>query len=398
MEKCILFFGANFYQLPAIKFIKKRYSIPLVVLSGREDDPGLKLADIPVIVDILNPDEVEKKVKSLNLDPVAATTVCTDWPLPSVGRINDKYKLNGISENTALMGSDKIRMKEAFRNHRVPSAVFKTVENYEDLKSILDSIEYPFFLKTPRGGGSKGIIRIDSPAETEKMESVFNVNNNSEAIVEEALSGIEFGAQIVVENGLIKYCFIHNDTVTDPPVQVPIGHSIPFFHSSEKLSKEVKDILQLAVNALEVESGVCNCDLILDSKRNEVKVIEISPRVGATGLTEIIEISYGINLCETAVRISMGESVESIDEKLIIPSAVLVIRSPESGKLVDIKIPQEKGILSSIKSKQGEEVKKFTTGPDILGMIYCDGENAKDAEDRLERLHDEIVINLNKNS
>lgn len=395
MDNAILFFGAGFYQLPAINLIKKNYSQKLVVLSGVENDPGLKVADVGIVVDILNPDAVEEKVKSLNLKPVAALTVCTDWPLVSIGRINDLYKLRGISEETALKSSNKMLMKNAFLYEDVPAAKFKIVNNYESLIKRIDEFNFPFFLKIPKGGGSKGIIKINNINETDKMKSVFNLNNNTEALVEEALTGVEFGAQAVVEDGILKYCFLHNDTVTDPPVQVPIGHSLPFEFISKSLISNVTKSLMKAIKSLGIKNAICNCDLILEPKENLLKIIEISPRVGATGLSEIIELSYGINLYECAVKIAMNEKISDIDlQAEVTPSAILTIRSNREGLLKDIVCTKDSQITLSVKPERGDRVKVFNTGQDILGFIFCTDESSLSAENRLIKYHENIQLVL----
>ena len=98
-------------------------------------------------------------------------------------------------------------------------------------------------------------------------------------LVEEPLVGVEFGAQLIVQDGVIVSCFLHNDTVTAPPIQVPIGHSVPFISENPEILQISKDALGKAVTALEIKDAVCNCDLIYNSANEEVKIIEISPRV-----------------------------------------------------------------------------------------------------------------------
>ncbi len=395
MEKAMLFFGAGFYQIPAIKLIKKNYPYKLIVLTGVDNDPGIKLADLGVLVDILDPSAVEEKVKSLNVEPIAAITVCTDWPLVSIGRINDLYGLRGISEETALKSSNKLLMKNAFQKFDVAASKFNVVKNYESLIDRLNEFNFPFFLKTPKGGGSKGVIKINNADELDKMKSVFDLNKNTEALVEEALVGVEFGAQAVVVDGSLKYCFLHNDTVTDPPIQVPIGHSLPLEFMSDSLASDVDSSLERAIKSLGIENAVCNCDLIYDPDLNQIKVIEIAPRVGATGLTEIIDMSYGINLYELAIKIVMNEKLEEVDvDSEVTPSAILTIRSDRDGVFRNISFPDEEGVTFSVKPEVGERVKVFKTGQDILGFVCCTGDSFKDAEKKLIEYHKKVQLDL----
>ena len=85
VKKQFFIFGASFYQKPAIQLLEEREDIELYILSGVDTDKYLKSAKNPILVDITDPDAVEEEIKKRNIVPSACLTVCTDWPLRSVG-------------------------------------------------------------------------------------------------------------------------------------------------------------------------------------------------------------------------------------------------------------------------------------------------------------------------
>ena len=392
--KNIFFFGASFYQEAAIKILENDSDFRLFIFSGMKNDPLIKSAKNPVIVDILSPDAVLQKVNDLGITPNACITTCTDWPLSSIGRLNDVFNLPGITEEVANFCFDKIQMKKRFKQHKVPSANFNLLESYEDFMSKKDDIIYPSFFKAPKGSGSRGILKVDSSNEVDKVKEVFSCSKNQAILVEEPLVGHEFGAQVIVQHGRVTNCFLHRDTVTSPPIQVPIGHSVPYLDPNGEIYKKTKMALSLAVEALNIQNSVCNCDLILDSRDGQVKVIEISPRVGATGLAEIIKLSYGVDLYSVAINLALGLEV-SIPEVIepICSSAILTIRSDSNGVLKGFDGLQN-GIDFLFKTKPGGKVKKFTNGPDILGMMLTSSKDGGvlDLEEELLVAHQKMNI------
>ena len=394
-KKQFLFFGASFYQLPAIKRLEEREDIDLYILSGVEDDPHLKTAKNPVLVDITNPDLVEKEILQRGIKPDACLTVCTDWPLRAIGRLNDQYNLLGVSEEVALSCSDKVEMKLKFKDKKVPSAGFEIINSYADFELNKEKINYPSYFKAPKGSGSRGIIKVDNSSELEKIKEVFTVANGGPILVEEPLVGIEFGAQLIVQNKKIVSCFLHNDTVTAPPIQVPIGHSVPFLSDHQNIAKISEEALQKAIDALEIKDAICNCDLIYNEEKNEVKIIEISPRVGATGLSEIIMSSFEVDLYDSAIKLVLGEELKLGAVKCNKSSSILTIRSNENGVFKDIeKLNSE--VESVLKVQPGDQVNAFRNGPDILGMLLLSREDKKPEEldNKLEEVHSNLKIIL----
>ena len=201
-------------------------------------------------------------------------------------------------------------------------------------------------------------------------------------LVEELLTGEEFGAQVIGHDGEVVQCLCHNDTVTPPPVTVPIGHSCPS-RLAGPLQTEAAEVCGTAVRALEIRDAVCNADLIATA--DGVRVFEIGARVGATGLPEIIHLHHGVDLYDLALRMALGER-PTVEVRTRHPaSAILIIRAPATGRLVRCRAPREVSEIPGVVSlrfdyAEGASVRQFRPGPDRIGDALVVAEDAASAE------------------
>src|SRR5690606_20522239 len=179
--------------------------------------------------------------------------------------------------------------------------------------------------------GSRGVIKVNSIEEVSAaFTEALSFSRGEEILVEEFIEGLEFGAQTFSVEGHCELVLLHNDTMSNPPYMIPIGHSFPFEQISEdKCINAIEDIKK-AVESLGINDGPANVDLILDKKNNKVKVIEVGARIGATCLPELVKYHTGIDWVEATIKSALGEKVNLAIQKEE-PVAAIIIESPNDG-------------------------------------------------------------------
>ncbi len=395
--KKILILGAGVYQVPLIKHAVER-GYHVTVASWRATDPGMAHAHDTWVVD--TKDKIRLCDLSRKYGIEAVLTTGTDVAIPSIGHICDTLKLPGISYKTAMAATDKWTMQQQFKAHGVPSSKSIRVVNLNQALEAVIQTGFPAMVKAPDSSGSRGIHRVDTPKDlTDALEDAMQISKAGYALVENYISGVEFGAQAVVLDGRVAKLICHNDTVTPPPVSVPIGHSCPLMMSRE-VQAETKRVCDLGVAAIGMKNGICNIDLMAEG--DEVYMLEIGARTGATGIPEIILHSMGINLYDVAIDIAMGKRPR-LTESNPRGAAVEIILSKEDGILsaigsIDHLLALENVRAISFDCQPGDVVNRFVTGPDRLGEILCCGTTSADAEALCRHVGAHISLGLREHN
>ena len=417
--KRLLILGAGVYQVPLIRrAIDAGFWV--AAASWSAEDPGMSLVHEPWVVDTTDKDALLELAFEKQIDAVATTG--TDVAVPTIGYLSDRLGLPGIGHETALDCSNKIRMQERFAAAGVPAAAHRLANTPQDALEAARRIGFPVIVKAPNSSGSRGIAMADGEDRIGEAFAVASeVAQRGQVLIEEVLTGEEFGAQVIVVDGRVAKCLCHNDTVTPWPITVPIGHSCPS-RLSEPLREQASRVCQAAVDALGIRSAICNADLI--ATNDGIRLLEIGARIGATGIPEVIRLCHGIDLYEAALRMALGETPKiGVTEGPA--SAVLMIRAPNDGKLVRCRIPRdfdepapwqvghgssapcarlapratstprdEQVVETHFDYPEGDQVRKFRTGPDRIGHVVVVSDSAAQAERFAERVVGSLEIRV----
>lgn len=392
-EKKILIVGAGYGQLPAI-IAGKELELYVIVVDKNPNAIGMALADEAHAIDILDKESVLKVARESQIDGII--TLQSDHGVPTVGYVNDKYGLKGVSYETAINCSIKTKCRLKLKEKNCSQPHFTFVSNLEEAMEAIVSVGFPCVIKSPDSSGSRGITKVNSIADVEyAIKEAFFYSNQSEVIVEEYIDGIEFGAQTFSVNGKCELVLLHNDTLSNPPFMIPIGHSFPFKDLSQQESAVAKTKIAEAVEAIGITDGPANIDLILDRRTREVKVIEIGARIGATCLPELVKYHTGIDWVKQTILNAIGERIELtlIQSKSV---AASIITSPRDGFYRGFKFNEgysEKELLEfEITVKPGDKVSELRKGTDRIGKILSYGDSVESAENTIKQYMNNLNI------
>jgi biotin carboxylase len=393
----VLILGAGLYQVPLIrKGRDKGYHVTVATWKG--DYPGLAYADETWFVDTLDHEELLRLSQANHIEAVLTTG--TDVAIPSLGYLCDKLGLPGITHETALLCSNKILSQQRFAEQGVPAARHQCAATLDEAHQALSVIGLPAVVKAPDSSGSRGVVAV---IHEDELASAFRqamaVSKLGNVLIEELLIGKEFGAQAIVLSGRVLHCFCHNDTVTPPPVTVPIGHSYPF-KMNKSVEREALEVIQQAVTALGIGNALCNVDLMLTD--DGIRILEIGARIGATGIPEITQRHCGTDLYDMAFQLAFGQSPQ-LENSPGLATASLIIRAPATGILTRCSVPDHLENCPGVDTihfdyPEGAQVSAFQTGPDRIGHIFVTGPTATDAEAFAEKISRELEIEIGDKS
>ncbi|NBV76328.1 MAG: ATP-grasp domain-containing protein [Methylococcaceae bacterium] len=366
-----------------------------VVIDRNPDALGMGVANLSFAIDILDARRAIEVARANFVDGVL--TMQSDLGVPTVGAIVDALSLPGNGAAVAKNCSNKILTRKTFAKKGIPQPVFEVVSSVKEAKCAAKKTGYPCVLKAPDSSGSKGVFKVNCESEIKSaFDEALLYTKGSDLILEEFISGVEFGAQCFSMNGKCLIVMVHDDMMSSPPYMIPVGHSFPSSLNSNVLSSAEAAIKE-AVESLGINTGPSNVDCIVDTS-GKVKIIEIGARMGATCLPELLQYHTGINWTKQAVMAAIGKSIEWQSPKKQ-PCAALILQSPEDGVFFgyhfDEEIERHPGILGwEVTARRGQKVSKLRKGSDRIGKVVTTGKTPKEAVELALRFCDLLHFDI----
>lgn len=380
--KKVLVLGAGIYQVPLIKEAKDS-GYHVIVTSHKGNYPGFELADKVYYKNTVDKEGILKIAKKENIGAICTTG--TDIAMETIGYVCDKLDLPGLTEKAAILSTNKAKMKKAFIEHGVRTAKYIQVSSLVETREAYNSLQKPVILKVVDSSGSRGIIKIgDESLLDESFLQLIEETKVEYIIIEEYITGQEFGAQASVKNGKIDFIMPHGDILFHSKTDVPIGHYVPYGITSE-IYEDMVEQIKKSIEALDLDNCAINADFILSN--NQVYVLEIGARAGATNLPELVSIYYGINYYRYILDLAFNIKNNSEFNNQKTPCSSLLLIAKKSGELKGLEHDKVTVDLEEfqVDYKMGERVKKFEVGPDRIGHIIMKTNEIGD-----EKIIDEI--------
>ncbi|MBF0713772.1 phosphoribosylamine--glycine ligase [Gemella sp. GH3] len=246
---------------------------------------------------------------------------------PLVNGLIDKLKEKNIkafgpSKKAAQLEGSKVFSKMMMEKYNIPTAKYRSFNNYEEAKNYLSKQNMPVVLKADGLAAGKGVIISYSmeEAQHELREMMCNCKFNesgTSVVIEEFLQGEEFSLM----------CFVSDKKVY--PMEIAQDHKRSFDNDKglntggmgaylplrkitrEDINQGVEQVVQPIVNAMSEEGmpfyGILYAGLMKCS--DGVKTIEFNVRFGDPE-SEVILLKLESSLYDIATNIIDGKEIE----------------------------------------------------------------------------------------
>ncbi|MBV5278276.1 MAG: ATP-grasp domain-containing protein [Campylobacteraceae bacterium] len=312
MKKTILILNAGKEAVEGIK-IAKSMGLNVIVCDYDKKAPGITFADDFIFANIYDPNEIIRALKDYpfktKIDGVI--TIAADNPL-SVAIVAKYLGINGQSENTAKIATNKLLMKQILSENNIKIPWFCEITSKQQLHDILKNNKNKnYVLKPIDSRGSRGVIRLNS------IDNISNAFDYSIAysksqilILEEWLDGFQLSSESIVYKNISYLCGLadRNYDMLDLlyPYVVENGGETPSIFSKQ-ISQEINNIITKIANAINLSEGSIKGDLILFN--NEIYVIEFATRLsGGYFSTHTIPAVYDYKLIENIIKIALEQT------------------------------------------------------------------------------------------
>jgi biotin carboxylase len=302
----VLFVGAGRHQRRAILQARER-GLRVVAVDRNPDAPGLRVADVPEVVDFADVDAVEAVARQHGVD--GALTVSADRAVPVVAAVTERLGLPSIGATVAHRMTHKLAMRRTLADEGIGQPAFAAVRSLAEGRAAIEAVGLPAVLKPVDSGGQRGVFRIDSPGDLEShLHAALAESPGREAILEGFVEGVEMNGIVVARNGVARVVTL-SDRLRPPGIGFGVGwiHVYPASIHSDQLALAERTA-ERSVAALGLQDGIAFPQLIA-SPDGGVAVVEVAARIPGGQMADLVRHAVGVDLVEVALRFALGEPV-----------------------------------------------------------------------------------------
>lgn len=289
--------GASSESLHALA-LARQLGLYTIALDGNPEAAGLAAADRAVVVDIRDPEALVAALGGTVPDVVI--------PVP-IGRyliagaaLNDRFHLPGVGEAAAQRCTDKWLFHETLHPLGLRRADCRLLHTASD-RAAARAFPLPAILKPRTGSGSRGVMRLDTPA---ALAAALNaLPEDEDYLIETAVAGPEYGMDAAVIGGRFTPVLLRRKLNTPPPHCQCVGYfSQP---GGTPRAAAAADTVSRAAAALGIDNAILHADLI--ETEDGFFPIEMSARPAGHDLHNLFTpLVTGVDTVENYLRFALG--------------------------------------------------------------------------------------------
>ncbi len=298
--------GAGRLQKKTIKQAEES-GVEVVAVDFDKKAPGKVFATYKSHVSTIDYKANLKIAREYNIDGILTTG--TDQPVVVVAKIANRLRLPSfISVNTALLATNKDKMKIAFQKYGILSAKYRVVKNLNDAEKF-KSLKFPVVIKAVDSQGQKGVFFIENfDMLRRKLKLSFKFSKVGRVIVEDYIEGPEVTANVWVHNGK-PHLLMLTDRITynnSPNIGLCLAHIFPSRHS-KKYTDQIKEIIKKLTLSFKINNGPIYIQMLI-SKQGPL-VAEVACRVGGGHEEDLIPIVTGFDIRRHLINFTIRRAV-----------------------------------------------------------------------------------------
>ncbi|MFG2601717.1 ATP-grasp domain-containing protein [Streptomyces sp. NPDC048462] len=289
------------------------------------------------------------------VDPVDRLTNFTEKDTEKTAAIGLDLGLDWHSADTVRAVADKYAMRRVLAEAGVGEVVAETVHDVEGVLKVAERTGYPLICKPVRGVASKGVTRIDGPADIPRAlawgaEGAGDLDA-PDLLVEQFLSGDEYSVECVSEDGEHLAVGVTRK-ISEHDHFVEVGHVVPAplpDAEEQRIRTTVTDML----TALGVRRGVTHTEVIVAA--DAVHVVETHLRPAGDEIPELWARVSGVDLIDVVARQAVGIKVlDDLRATLAAPhdgpaAAAIWYACPDAvGEIVEVAGEEEARALEGV--------------------------------------------------
>ncbi len=248
-------------------------------------------------------DSVLEVCKTENIDGI--TSFSLESALPTVIYVAQNMGLVSNSFECAKKLENKFTMRKCFTAAGIPNPLYKLVKTTMDLDEI--DMLFPCIVKPVDSGGSQGVTKVNDRKELHNaFQRAIKYSKNGGVIIEQFVDGREFSVEYISHNGNHYHLQITDKETSGEPYFVELAHHQPAQISVELMSR-MKNMVEKALTALDIENSASHTEIKLDSK-GDLYIIEVGARMGGDYITsDLVRLSTGYDFVKGVIDLALDD-------------------------------------------------------------------------------------------
>lgn len=388
-QKKLMLLGGLRYLLPVIRTAKE-LGYHVITCDYIPDNIAHKYSDEFHNVSVLDREAVLDLARRLEIDGIMSFAV--DPGVETASYVAEKLGLSfqGSYESVRILqNKDLFRQYLMENGFRVPQA-----GGYDDIEEAMNDAgryNWPVIVKPVDSAGSKGVTRVDDPADLRKaLEHAAEESHNGRVIIEDFLEKVGYSSdsECFTVDGRLVFCSFSDqrfDEKAENPY-TPSAYSWPPTMPPEAQA-ELRSELQRLADLLKLGTGIYNVETRLCTDGHPY-IMEMSPRGGGNRLAEMLRFACGTDLVRNAVLGAMGETPgEMTDPVYDGHLAEVVIHADREGVFESLEVdPEYRDLVveTDLWVKPGDKVSGFKGANNAIGTLVVRFATAGDLQHAME--------------
>jgi len=379
MSQRLLILGAGQNQI-ALYEIARRHGIDTVAMDGNPNAPGFAVADASEAGDLQAADIIADIATRHAVDGIYPAA---EWGVAAGFEAAHRIGLPGLTPDAANRARDKFAMRQALEAAGIPNPSFRSVDSLDEAEQAAQDIGLPVIVKPVDGNASRGVRRLDYIDDMSLAYALAKKESGSGRVI---IEGFCVGDEFNIDGLMCDGTFIPGGiTGKERPVshtRFDLGIFMPPGLGPEK-EAELNALTERACRAIGLNSGTVHLEII--TTEDGPRVIEIAARPGGGRIpTDLIPMTYGMDIMADAFRIALGKSPE---ESRQFEKGTAVYWFPARPGIVSKIVGEEEAraipnvVELHVFVKPDDEVQHIVdcVTRDRIGYVYTRGENVDEA-------------------
>ena len=397
INKTLLVIGGGVESLPGIK-IALSFGIRVVVSDMDVNAPAFLLCKDQLLsstYDFVKTAGLVKKFSEevCKIDGVISLAADVPYTVSWVSKeLNISYS---NSLETAILSSDKLKMKLKFRDKKIPIPNFWKISSVNELKEVVRENGFPIIIKPLDSRGARGVYLLN---EKDDLDFYFNetkkYTNLNHILVEQYLTGPQISTEALIVNGE-GFSIGFSDRNYEflkvySPYIIENGGDMP----TSLTNKDKYNIEHTAIKAglaLGVKNGIVKGDMVLT--KDGPKVIEIATRLsGGYFSSNQIPLNSGVSIVEYAIKLALNINFSHDKLKPKINTGVAIryffLKPGKINKIENLNFINEIDFVHKFELfiNEGDVVGPMTDHTKRCGFVLTTGDTKKEAIERADSL------------
>jgi biotin carboxylase len=237
-----------------------------------------------------------------------------EFDLETAAQIREHLRIPGMGTTTSAYYRDKLAMRMSARDSGYLVPEFCRVLNYDELRAYMGRVPPPWLLKPRSEASALGIRRIQEPEQLWRALDELG-DRQSHFLLEQFVPGDIFHVDSIVSGSGVLFSVVHQ--YGRPPLQVMHEGGVFTTRTVDRGSLEWVKLTLLNAGlapSLGMVRGVAHAEYIRSHADGRYYFLEIAARVGGAFISDLVEVSTGVNLWREWARLEVsalrGEAYE----------------------------------------------------------------------------------------